>query len=1264
MPAPALILHGGAGARRSRDYTAEIAHMREVVEAMQARLLAGDAALDVAVKTLVLLEDSGLYVAGRGSSPNLAGEYELDASLMDGSTRRAGAVAAFQGYRNPIRAARAVMDHSPHVLLAGSGAARFAGEHGLEPIGDAEAWFTRAGQGEDNHPPGQGPVLSHGTVGCCVLDMQGRLAAATSTGGVFGKLPGRVGDTPIPAAGVWATDRVAVSCTGQGEYFIRTAAAAQMDWRVEAGASIVEAGRCGDRGDRRHGRRRRPDRPGCCREPRRPLQQPGHETRLADARRRDRGRGVREVATLQRRNVRRSPTLIRSLRKSGVSSMKSRLKSAVAALALVSALGTFAPAMAQSAPAGIAVPPLGFVKRTLPNGMDVYTSRDTTTSNVTVQVWYRVGSKDDPQDRSGFAHLFEHLMFKATKDFPDETFDRLTEDVGGNNNAFTSDDVTAYHETIPANHLERLLFAEASRLSSLVVNEDVFESERDVVKEEYRQSYLARPYGRLGLFLPALIYQESPYRRSTIGSIENLDAATIEDVRRFHATYYRPDNAILIVAGNFDQAQLDGWIDQYLAPIANPDRPLPANHVVEPEPTGPREATVYAPNVPLPAVVLAWPTVAYRDADRIPLTVLDGIMSTGESSRLYRSLVYEQQIAAQATSSPDFSQQAGYMSATAIMAGGKTPEEGLTALRAEVARFRDEPVTAAELAEAKNELVADALRSRETIDDRANVLGFALIETNDASVADREIAEIQAVTAADIQRVARRYLTDNRAVTMRYLAADDEHPVTTQVTAVTAPVQIANLAPVGQVFTLLPEAERARLPATTEPVAPTTPPVADFRLDNGMRVLVVEKTGLPLVSARLSFGAGSADDLAGKAGVASMTAGLLTQGTATRSAPEIATEIEQLGADVGAGAGVDFSNVFANAPANVFPQAMALMADLVRNPAFSDEELDRLRTQSLDGLRIALTTPGTVAGMAAGRVIYGDAAYGSPGGGTVTTLPAITRDDVVAFHHRRYRPSDATLVFSGDIDEAEARTLAQSAFGDWRDTNATADARVSPVGQALPPRIVVIDQPGAGQAAVTVALRGVSRTDADYFPLTLGNTLLGGSFTSRLNQEIRIKRGLSYGTRSGLGVRREDGLFTASAQTRNDAAVEVSDLILAEITRLSTTRPTASELTTRQAILTGAFGDQLETVDGLGGLVAGLALYDLPMSELAAYVGNVEAIDGAGVQSAFAEHLPVDRASLVIVGDAAQFIDALRAKHPNVEVIPISELNLDNAALK
>ncbi|MBW8303885.1 MAG: insulinase family protein, partial [Brevundimonas sp.] len=863
-----------------------------------------------------------------------------------------------------------------------------------------------------------------------------------------------------------------------------------------------------------------------------------------------------------------------------------------------------------------------------------------------------------------FAHLFEHLMFKSTENMPTETFDRLTEDVGGFNNASTWDDFTNYYEVVPANHLERLLFAEADRMGSLVVDADVFASERDVVKEEYRQSYLANPYNRFfGLFAPQTIYQNHPYRRPGIGSIEELNAATIDDVRRFHATYYRPDNAVLIVAGNFDQAKLDGWIEQYFAGLTNPAAPLPANNVAEPEPTGPREATFYGANVPLPAVMLAWPTVPYGDPDRAALTVLDGILSTGESSRLYQSLVYEQQIAAQASSSPDFANQAGNLTAYAIMADGKTPGEGVAALRAEVARFRDEPVTGAELAEAKNELVANLLRGREGVDDRANALGFALMWDGEAAAADREVAALKAVTAADVQRVARRYLSEQRMITMRYLPADEAHPPTEPNRNVDAPVKVADLAPVGEPTSLLPEGERAAIPAPGPEVSPATPAVADFRLANGLRVLVAPTEGVPLVSARLSFDAGTRDDGA-LPGLATMTAGLLTQGTATRTAPEIAAEIEGLGANVGAGAGVDFSNVYANAPADVFPQTLALMADVVRNPAFAADELERQQSQTLDGLRVALSQPGQIASQSVGRVIYGDAPYGAPGSGTVTSVPRLTREDVVNFHRAHFAPDDATLVFSGAITPEQARALAEQAFGDWRGGGATQARVADPSGAPLAPRVVVIDQPGAGQAAVVAAIRGVSRTDADYFPLSLGNTLLGGGYSSRLNQEVRIKRGLSYGAGSSLGARADEGVFTASAQTRNDAVPEVAALILEEIGRMGSERVSETELSPRRAVMIGGFGRSLETVDGLGGFIASLALYDLPMSELAAYAGNVRAVTPEQIESAFARHLPGSEASLVIVGDAAQFLEALRAKYPDVEVIPLTELDLDRGALR
>ena len=939
---------------------------------------------------------------------------------------------------------------------------------------------------------------------------------------------------------------------------------------------------------------------------------------------------------------------------------------AVSALALCSAVPALAaPAVttaATQAVSPVTVPPLGYQHRRLANGMDVYSRVDPTSANVAVQVWYRVGGKDDPSGRSGFAHLFEHLMFKATENVPNETFDRLTEDVGGYNNAFTSDDVTAYHEMVPANHLERILFAEADRMGTLVVDEANFVSERDVVKEEYRQGVLANPYGRLfSLFVPATFYAEHPYRRGVIGSIEELESASLEDVLRFHRTYYRPDNAFLIVDGNFDQAQLDHWVDQYFAPLKNPDFAIPENRVVEPEISAPKEATFYAPNVPLPAIVIGWHTVAANHPDAAVLSVLDGILSTGESSRLHRALVYEAQAAANASSSSDTSAQAGILTAYALMSGERTVEEGKAMLEAEIARLRDEPVTEAELAEAKNELIASTLRSREGSQGRASALGWALINTGDPASADREVAEIQKVTAADIQRVARQYLTPQRQISIRYLAADEANPTSAQAVNMTAPVGVDDLAPMGTPSVLKPEGQRTPIPQPGAEISPATPAIADFRLDNGVRVLVAPNTQLPLVSARLTFKAGSAYDPQGKGGVASMTADMLTQGTRRLSAPQIATQIEQLGASIGAGAGRDQFNVYASSPANVFGPTMDLLSEIVRQPAFAGEELERQRTQALDNLRVSLSQPGSLASLATTRLNFGDSAYGTLT--TERTLQAMTPQDLSDFHARYIRPDQAILTFSGDITPEQARELAQKAFGDWRAATAPDAATPAIPAAAQEPRIVVVNLPGSGQAAVAVSARSIARTDEAYVPLTLGNTLLGGSYSSRLNQEIRINRGLSYGARSGVGAMAQSGLFTASTQTKNETADEVVELLLEELGKMSAAPASEAELGPRRAIMIGGFGRSIESVSGLGSLVAELAAYDLPLSELAVYADRVKAVTPEQIQAAFADKLPADRANVVVVGDASLFLDDLKAKYPNAEVIEARDLNLDSATL-
>ncbi|HEX7760199.1 MAG TPA: pitrilysin family protein, partial [Caulobacteraceae bacterium] len=439
----------------------------------------------------------------------------------------------------------------------------------------------------------------------------------------------------------------------------------------------------------------------------------------------------------------------------------------------LTALALTLSAQAFAAPAAPAtkVPPIAYKERTLANGLQLYTSVDRTTPNVTVQVWYGVGSKDDPVGRSGFAHLFEHMMFKATRDLPAESFDRITEDVGGSNNAFTADDTTAYHEVVPANHLQRLIWAEAERMGSLVVDEANFKSERNVVEEELRQRVLADPYGRFfRLYIPEYSFAVHPYKRPGIGSIEDLEASTLDDVRTFHATYYRPDDAALIVVGNFDEAQLNAWVDQYFGALKTPAAAIPHVTAVEPPRTGgPKTFTSYGPNVPLPALAITWLAPAAKDKDSAALSVLDSILTGGKSSRLYNSLVYKQQLAAEVFSSADLRAQPGLFYVGAVMAGGKSLEAGEAALRAPVADLRVHPASAAELATAKTQLIAAAVRRRETVEGRGFELGSALREEGDATRANTDIDELNAVTTADVQRVAARYLTENTRVVIRYL---------------------------------------------------------------------------------------------------------------------------------------------------------------------------------------------------------------------------------------------------------------------------------------------------------------------------------------------------------------------------------------------------------------------------------------------------------------------------------------------------------------
>jgi len=920
------------------------------------------------------------------------------------------------------------------------------------------------------------------------------------------------------------------------------------------------------------------------------------------------------------------------------------------------------PAAASAAPPKVQVPPIVYKERTLPNGLQVFSSLDKATPNVTVQVWYGVGSKDDPQGRSGFAHLFEHMMFKATRDFPAESIDRFTEDVGGFNNASTADDFTNYYEVVPANHLERLIWVEAERMGSLVVDEANFKSERDVVKEELRQRVLAEPYGRLfALMLPQASYAAHPYKRPGIGSIEELDAATIDDVRAFHQAYYRPDNAALVVVGNFDQARLDAWVDRYFGALKPPAQPIRRVSVVEPARTKAGVFTGYGPNVPLPALAITWLGPKAADPDAPALKVLDAILSAGKSSRLYDSLVYDQQIAAQIFSNADLPQQPGMFMVGAVMASGHTLEQGEAALLAQVRRLRDAPPAAAELDEAKNELVAGALRERETIDGRGFALGYALRIEGDAARANTELPALQAVSAADVQRVARKYLAEDRRMTIRYLP-ESERPKGQAETRAEAPA-VPPTPYAGPVVALAPEGQRQAPPPLAQPVAPSLPKPAERTLANGLRVIVARSSDLPLVTADLTVKTGAWADPAGLAGAVGMTAGMLTEGTATRSAQDIARQTEALGATLSAGGAMESSSVTLSVMPDKLDAAVAIMADVVKHPAFKPAELERQRQLALDSLSVEYQEPGALAGFAAAPVVFGGTPFGHVAGGTPASIAKLQPADLTRLHATYFRPDNAVLVLTGDIDAQAGFALADQAFGDWKAPATPLPAQ--PVVTPRPaPRAIAIDLPGTGQAAVSVVKPAIARNDPNYYPGIVANTVLGGGYSARLNQEIRIKRGLSYGATSSLSARRTTGAFVARAQTKNESAPQVLDLIRGEMTRLAQAPAGEDELKARKSVLIGSYGRELATASGLADVIGTLALYGVPLDEIAAYTGKVEAVSGAQVRDFARASLDPAQASVIVVGDARSFAPALKTRLPALEQIPAAELDLDAPSLR
>ncbi|HEX8489674.1 MAG TPA: pitrilysin family protein [Chthoniobacterales bacterium] len=451
-------------------------------------------------------------------------------------------------------------------------------------------------------------------------------------------------------------------------------------------------------------------------------------------------------------------------------------------------------------------------------------------------------------------------------------------------------------------------------------------------------------------------------------------------------------------------------------------------------------------------------------------------------------------------------------------------------------------------------------------------------------------------------------------------------------------------------------------PVASEPHEVTFAQPKETKLENGLRVVVIERPNLPLLAAELLIRNGAEVDPRDLAGTASMTGTLLTRGTESMSAPEIASAIESLGGSIDSGAHWDAARATVVVMSDKAEPALRILADVVLHPTFKQEEIDRLKNQTLDGLRVALQQPGSLAQFVLARAVFGDGPYGHSHTGTMETVQAIKREDIVKLYQTHYLPENAAFILSGNVTLEQGRKYAEQFFGGWKGGAPPApDAALTSTAEWKPANIVV-DMPEAGQAAVVVARPAIKRASPDYYAGLVANAALGSGFVSRLNREIRIKRGLSYGARSSIDARRDVGPFSAFAQTKNESAAEVAGLMQSELKRLHSEPVQGDELKSRKAVLTGAYARSLETNGGFVGKMSAMITYDLPLDTLNKFIPSINAITTENV-SAFAAKYFDSPPSLIIIGKAPAFLEPLKKNFPEVKVISIPELDLNRADL-
>ncbi|HXW09975.1 MAG TPA: pitrilysin family protein [Steroidobacteraceae bacterium] len=886
-----------------------------------------------------------------------------------------------------------------------------------------------------------------------------------------------------------------------------------------------------------------------------------------------------------------------------------------------------APAVAAAAVAAPVDQLIPFDRFQLDNGLTVIVHTDRKAPIVAVNLWYHVGSKNETPGRTGFAHLFEHLMFQGSEHFNDEFF-RPLELVGATSmNGTTNFDRTNYFQNVPTTALDLALWLESDRMGHLlgVVDQARLDEQRGVVQNEKRQGE-NRPFG----LVPETVFRASfppghPYRTLPIGSMEDLDAATLDDVRDWFKTYYGAANAVLVLAGDIDVATARAKAQQYFGHIApGPALTRPGEWIAAR--TESKRETMYD-QVAQPRWQRYWNTPPDGSADAEHLALAAEILGGGKTSRLYERLVYRERLADTVGAGQSPLEIAGLFSISADVKTGVPVERVEAAVEEELRRFIEQGPAAAELDRAKTVFRSSFIRGLERIGGfggKADVLASCEVYEGDPGCYRRSLRTIAAATPADLQQVARRWLMQGDYTLTVLPQPPYKAAATSAVDRSKGPPTITSFPDVA-----FPDLQRRKL-------------------SNGIPVIVATRPGVPVARVSLLFDAGYVADLGRKPGTSSFAMGMLDEGAGQFDALGLADRVERLGADLSAGSALDTSFVAVSTLTEKLEPSLQLLADVVRRPTFPTAEIERIRKEWIAGIAREKTSPDALALRVLPPVMYGDGhPYAIPfsGSGTEESVAALTREDLVDFHRQVLRPDNVTLIVTGAVTPEQVLPLLERQFGDWRP-----EPGVSLVRPAIPlsppaaaPRVFLLDRPGAQQTTLLVGQLMPSSRAEDRLELNTANAVVGGTFTSRLNMNLREQKHWSYGVRSSLPEALGQRPWLLSAPVQSDKTLEAIAEIRRELEQFVGPSPaTADEIAKIRQRDVRALSGQYETNASVSGAIADIVRFGRPDDWVRTLRERLEAQTDAGVQQAAQRAFRPNALTWVIVGDLGRIEAPIR----------------------